>query len=61
MISLSQSLRYEITADTEFAQFQEILKPYPEVAERVDDENLKLTFEHVSLLSRRIKMITFAG
>ncbi|KAI9289605.1 hypothetical protein BC943DRAFT_271262 [Umbelopsis sp. AD052] len=42
-----KSIRYEITADTEFAQFQEILKPYPEVAERVDNENLKLTFEHL--------------
>ncbi|KAH8549722.1 hypothetical protein BGW37DRAFT_428559 [Umbelopsis sp. PMI_123] len=42
-----KSLRYEITVDTDFAQFQEVLRPYPEVAERVDDENLKLTFEHL--------------
>ena len=43
-----QSIRFEIAADTEYAEFQNILAGYPIVSERVDDENLKLIFEHVS-------------
>jgi len=42
-----KSIRFEIAADTEYAEFQNILAGYPIVSERVDDENLKLIFEHL--------------
>jgi len=42
-----RSMRFEITADSEYAEFKAMLAPYPEVSERVDEENLKLIFEHL--------------
>ncbi|KAG2177831.1 hypothetical protein INT43_003078, partial [Umbelopsis isabellina] len=42
-----KSTKFDFTPDTQYAEFEEVLKPYPEVAERVEIENLKLIFEHL--------------